>query len=176
MLKHDSASPTPILTLIPGRYAETQEAPNGLRYRDWVCTFANKDVIEKCRLEAHILDIAGYHQAFVPWKSAATGAVELVLTRSSLPIEQRVMHDRTPQDQKPGVSRFTAFVRSCKARLLQDLKTLPTRGDTPQQPIIERHNTSFYEDELAGQILLVYAPDGGTQLEFVSMSLLPTSK
>lgn len=138
-----------------------------------MCTFANKDVIEKCRLEAHILDIAGYHQALVPWKSAATGAVELVLTRSSLPIEQRVMHDRTPQDQKPGVSRFTAFVRSCKARLLQDLKVLGVRGEPTT---IERHNTSFYEDELAGQILLVYAPDGGTQLEFVSMSLLPTSK
>ena len=28
----------------------------------------------------------------------------------------------------------------------------------------------------AGQILLVYAPDGGTQLEFVSMSLLPVSR
>ena len=86
------------------------------------------------------------------------------------------MHDRTPPDPKPCVSRFTTFVRSCKARLLQDLKGLGVRGETLDPPIFERHNTSFYEDELAGQILLVYAPDGGTQLEFVSMSLLPVSR
>lgn len=84
-----------------------------------------------------------------------------------MPLEQRVLHDRTPADA--GVSRFTCFVRSCKARLTQDLKTLPTREDTPVT--IARVNTSFYENEPAGQAILVYAPDGSKQLEFVCMTL-----
>lgn len=79
------------------------------------------------------------------------------------------MHDRTPGVQQP--SRFTCFVRSAKARLLQDLKTLPTPSEALAH--INRSNTSFYEDERAQQILLVYAPDGAERLEFVSMALLP---
>ena len=85
--------------------------------------------------------------------------------RSSLPLEQRVLHDRTPKDSSGG---FTAFVRSAKARLIQDLKLLPTRGDTTT----ERHNVTFYEDEPGNQVLLVYAPNGSTRLEFISLSLL----
>jgi hypothetical protein len=150
------------------RYSETQTAPNGLRYREWLTVFANESHIEKVKLDAHILDITEYHQACIPWKRDATGAVENVLARSSLPLEQRVMHDRA---QNPaGTSRFTAFVRSCKARLLQDIKTLPTRGDQPSP--INRVNASFYLNEAANQILLVYAPDNSQQLEFVSMSLM----
>ena len=154
------------------RYAETQRAPNGMRYRDWLCVFANEQVIEKAKLDAHVLHITGsYHEALVPWRRDAAGTTELVLTRSSLPLEQRVMHDRAQAD---GPSRFTSFVRSAKARLLQDLKSLPI----PQgaRCHINRTNTSFYEDESAGQILLVYAPDEAERLEFVSMTLLPPAK
>lgn len=91
--------------------------------------------------------------------------------RSSLPLEQRVMHDRahTQQQQLPP-PRFTCFVRSAKARLLQDLKGLPIPDNARSH--INRANTSFYEDERAGQILLVYAPDEAERLEFVSMTLL----
>ena len=102
----------------------------------------------------------------------------MVLARSSLPLEQRVMHDRSPT----GVSRYTAFVRSAKARLLQDLKLLPVRdepGIDRQNPVggeqnagIDRQNLSLYEDEPSGQILLVYAPNNAKQLEFVSLTLL----
>jgi hypothetical protein len=112
----------------------------------------------------------------VPWRRDATGATELVLARSSLPLEQRVMHDRAGQPtagkQQQQPSRFTCFVRSAKARLLQDLKTLPQQAGQTTPSIIQRTNTSFYEDERAGQILLVYAPDGSDRLEFVSMALL----
>ena len=100
--------------------------------------------------------------------------------RSSLPLEQRVLHDRTPPTAT--VSDFTAFVRSAKARLVQDLKLLPTRDPTSTAAGIERHNITFYEDEPARQVLLVYAPNttnttttGTAQLEFISLSLLSPS-
>ena len=102
--------------------------------------------------------------------------------RSSLPLEQRVLHDRTPPTAAKEVSDFTAFVRSAKARLVQDLKLLPTRDPTSTAAGIERHNITFYEDEPARQVLLVYAPNttnttttGTTQLEFISLSLLSPS-
>jgi hypothetical protein len=100
----------------------------------------------------------------------------MVLARSSLPLEQRVMHDRTPPNA--GVSRFTAFVRSAKARLLQDIKLLPIRTEEAPEPNpttnnIDRQNITFYEDEASGQILLVYAPNNAKQLEFISLALLP---
>lgn len=100
--------------------------------------------------------------------------------RSSLPLEQRVLHDRTPPTA--AVSDFTAFVRSAKARLVQDLKLLPTRGGLASSTAsggIERHNITFYEDEPARQVLLVYAPNtttGTAQLEFISLSLLSREK
>jgi hypothetical protein len=93
------------------------------------------------------------------------------------------MHDRTPANA--GVSRFTAFVRSAKARLLQDIKLLPVRTEAPDairtespepNPTtnnIDRQNITFYEDEASGQILLVYAPNKAKQLEFISLALLP---
>jgi hypothetical protein len=84
--------------------------------------------------------------------------------RSSLPVEQRVLHDRVAEP----APRFQAFVRSCKARLLQDIKSLPTRD----QPL-DRKNVTHYTDEAAQQFLVVYSPTGGTALEFVSFSLLP---
>ena len=31
------------------RYAETQLAANGLRYRDWLTVFASAHALEKCR-------------------------------------------------------------------------------------------------------------------------------
>lgn len=153
------------------RYSETQLAPNGLRYREWLTVFASPQSIEKARLDAHVLDVTAYHQALHPWKRDSTGQVESILVRSSLPLEQRVLHDRTPLDA--GVSRYACFVRSCKARLTQDLKSLPVREDSPAQTIqTSRTNATFYEDERANQILLVYAPDGSKQLEFVCMTLM----
>ena len=132
---------------------------------------AGRQVIEKAKLDAHILDIASYHEALVPWRRPHSA--ELVLVRSSLPLEQRVMHDRSPQNAaQPAPSRFACFTRSAKARLLQDLKTLP-RQQQDDAALIHRTNTSFYEDERAGQVLLVYAPDGCERLEFVHMTLLP---
>ena len=173
----------------PARYSETQTAPNGLRYRDWVCVYASDTRLEKCKLEAHILDINQVHQSMVPWHrhtpgttSADKPSMEYVMVRSSLPLEQRVLHDRagaTPSSNEAdpshttttSPSRFTSFVRSVKARLLQDLKLLPLRNPETDGAI-DRQNLTLYTDEPAGQVLLVYTPEQGQQLEFISFSLL----
>ena len=119
-----------------------------------------------CRLEGHVLDITACHQAVVPMRTPEH--TRWVGTRSSLPLEQRVLHDRTPPGS--GVSDFTCFVRACKARLLQDLKNLPNPApDT----LLERHNVTVYEDEASNSLLVVYAPiTNDKRLEFVCMTLL----
>ena len=98
--------------------------------------------------------------------------IRWVCMRSSLPLEQRVLHDRTPPDS--GVSAFTCFVRACKARLLQDLKNLPNPApDT----LLERHNVTVYEDEASNSLLVVYAPvTNDRRLEFVCMTLMASRK
>lgn len=136
--------------------------------------YASDSKLEKCKLEGHVLDITHAHQAMVPWhrRSDQIGPVEYAVARSSLPLEQRVLHDRSPPDASGGVTRFTAFARSVKARLLQDLKLLPLRN--PATDTLDRQNVTVYTDEPANQILLVYAPTAPAdpRLEFISFSLL----
>lgn len=147
--------------------------------------YASDAKLEKCKLEGHVLDITSAHQALVPWhrqQQDNTSPTEYVVMRSSLPVEQRVLHDRVSRADKENVSRFTAFVRSVKARLLQDLKLLPVRD--PSLEVIDRQNVTVYTDEPAGQVLVVYSPVLISQhptasilhpheprLEFVSFSL-----
>lgn len=140
--------------------------------------YASPSALEKCRLEGHLLSISNYHQAFVPWKRDHAKPLEWICVRSSLPLEQRVLHDRS----EPTTQRFTAFVRSVKARLLQDLKALPLRSPAIQndhQHPIDRQNVTTYIDEPSNHVLVVYAPSThdaeeiDAQLEFVSMCLLP---
>ena len=210
-VKHTSRSPLLIPLPYPPksrRYAETQTATNGIRYRDWLCVYASDETIEKCKLEGHVLDITSAHQAFVPWKrqpiasSANTKTNEWCISRSSLPLEQRILHDRPPANPADrNISRFTAFTRSVKARLLQDLKLLPLPSSQDQDLfVVHRHNVSVYTDEAAQQVLVVYSPTSliaspafgseeddesaghgfvtavtNTQLEFVCFTLLPSS-
>ena len=172
---------------VDSRYAETQNATNGLRYRDWLCVFANDTHLEKCKLEGHVLDITQFHQALVPWHTPATKeytnhqTLQWAVSRSSLPLEQRVLHNR-PQSSSSSTpepaSQFTSFTRSVKARLLQDIKLLPVPSPLHT---VDRLNVSIYTDEPSNQVLVVYAPTSSfgsedipnTQLEFVSFSLLP---
>ena len=178
---------------IDSRYAETQTAVNGLRYRDWVCVFADDSHLEKCKLEGHVLDITQFHQALVPWHNASAQKKEYTnhedlqwaVSRSSLPLEQRVLHDRpnnnnnTTNLTQPAptiISQFTAFTRSVKARLLQDIKLLPVPSPLHT---VDRLNVAVYTDEPSSQVLVVYAPTSedpeapnNTKLEFVSFTLL----
>jgi predicted YcjX-like family ATPase len=109
----------------------------------------------------------------VPWKRDAS-TIEWVSTRSSLPLEQRVLRDHSQSQPQSSVPRFTAFVRATKARLLQDLKNLPMRDG---QTTVERQNVSVYPDDTTQQVLVVYSPNDSQQLEFISFALLdPANK
>ena len=126
-----------------------------------------------------------------PHRQPTPTRTEWCVSRSSLPLEQRILHDRPPANPADrNISRFTAFARSVKARLLQDLKLLPLPFDNPDLYVVHRHNVSVYTDEIAQQVLVVYAPTclvsspafgddsqaattTNTQLEFVCFTLLP---
>lgn len=124
-------------------------------------------------MDSHVLSISRYHQAFVPWKRdrLQQHSIQWICVRSSLPLEQRVLHDRS----ELATPTFDAFVRSVKSRLLQDLKSLPLRNQTPPDAhqAIDRQNVSTYIDEPSNHVLVVYAPNGAQELEFISMTLLP---
>ena len=151
------------------RYAETQMGTNGVRYRDWLCMYADENNLEKCKLDSHILNITEMYQALFPWKRV-DGRLEWVTVRSSLPTELRVLHDRHHHfGEDPGISTdaFKALACSVKSRLLQDLKLLPVRDPSHK---IDRTHVSVYTDDLNKQVLIVYTPLGDElkRLEFLS--------
>ena len=92
-----------------------------------------------------------------------------MVSRSSLPLEQRVLRDHTPPAHTTTVPKFTAFVRATKARILQDLKNLPMRDG---HSVIERQNVTVFPDETTQQVLVIYSPNDSRQLEFISFALL----
>ena len=168
---------------IDSRYAETQQAVNGVRYRDWVALYANDRNIEKAKLDSHVLEIARYYETQIPWRRETDQRLEWILARSSLPLDPRVLRDINPA-QKPADSpqpapldRFTAFTRAVKGRFLQDLKLLPVPNTPERNTTLQRANTSVYTDEPSLQVLIVYAPDDAespeqARLHFVSLALL----
>ena len=166
-----NASPAWNKDHVDARYAETQQASNGMRHRDWLCLYASEKSVEKCKLDSHVLDIARYYECRFPWKRGADQPIEWVLARSSLPLDPRVLRDIGPSAASPEPDRFTAFTRAVKGRFLQDLKLLPVPD--PHRDTLQRANTSVYTDEPSLQVLIVYAPDDGQgRLQFVSLGLM----
>ena len=154
-----------------GRYAETQTASNGTRYRDWVSMLSNERGNQKSRLDSHVVKYDRLFETMFPWQRA-DGQLEWVSVASTVQPDLRVLHDRSVavagDDQEK--SRFRTFVSSVKARFLQDLKLLPVRHESHR---VERANTSVYMDEGAGQVLICYAPTGDDQkrVEFLALGL-----
>ena len=154
-----------------GRYAETQTASNGTRYRDWVSMLSNERGNQKSRLDSHVVKYDRLFETMFPWQRAE-GQLEWVSVASTVQPDLRVLHDRSVavagDDQEK--SRFRTFVSSVKARFLQDLKLLPVRHESHR---VERANTSVYMDEGAGQVLICYAPTGDDQkrVEFLALGL-----
>jgi len=141
------------------RYAETQRAEtDGFRYRDWVCVFADDRHLEKCRLEAHALPLAGMHEAVVPWiqRGAHRGWVTV---RSSLPFQDLAILTRSARP----ADTLAAHLR---ARYSLDPSLLPTRSPTDT---VERQNLAVYSDGL--ETCIAYSPtprQGPPRLEFVA--------
>jgi hypothetical protein len=134
------------------RYAETQLASNGKRFRDWVCLHDDgKGRTHKCRLESHVMHADVVYRTRFPWVKG--DSVKWVNVASSLRPTFKVLHDRVQGGN---------LASAVKCRFLQDLKLLPVRQEGHR---VERGNASVYTDE--GQVLLAYAPSGDQRLEFM---------
>ena len=136
------------------RYAETQLASNGKRFRDWVCLHDDqKGRSHKCRLESHVIHAEEVYHTSFPWVQS-DGSTKWVHVASSLHPSFKVLHDRTTGG---------TLAAAVKSRFLQDLRLLPVRKQDEHR--VERGNASVYAGD--GQVLLAYAPSGDDRLEFM---------
>lgn len=142
------------------RYAESQTAENGERYRDWVCVYATPQDMEKCRLEGHVLEVSQAYESCFEWNGHAVHA------RSSMPLDERLLTLPTvhysgvgPLEAPAATASSTgtmnpaqAFSRVLRQCILKDLRVLPVRdGDTHY---VERGNVTVYAS----------SPDSGVAL------------
>ena len=181
------------------RYAESQTAGNGERYRDWVCLYASPQDMEKCRLEGHVLEIPQAYETVFEWNGHAVHA------RSSMPLDERLLalpasHFVAENEAAPGptstLAPAQAFSRVLRQQILQDLSVLPVRDEDTHY--LERGNVTVYANSPAAEpdpshplietkheeVLVVYAPCSLTsaaagiahpqQLEFASFVLRKT--
>ena len=151
------------------RYAETQTAANGVRHRDWVCVSQGVPN-HKVRLEAHAIEAAQTFWTQFAWRRADESVQWVPVCSSVEPGGLKVLKERVwPTPTKNTMRKeLHALLLSVKARFIQDLKLLPLR-EIGQR--VDRASTSVYVDERAGQVLLAYAPVGGSRLEFLAFQL-----
>ena len=136
-----------------------------MRYRDWICVYADDDRLEKCLLEAHSIRVDAVHHSLLPWRRP-DGTLEFVQVRSRQPLLASCTF-KTP---------FQCFSHAIHSRYYQDLSTLPTyeKGEP-----VERPNAAYYTDEASGHVLIVYSPtlaSPGTldgKIEFASFVCTP---
>ena len=134
------------------RYAETQLASNGRRFRDWVCLHDDgRGKTHKCRLETHVIHADAVYRTRFPWVQG--DKTTWVHVASSVKPTFKVLHDRVHTGN---------LASAVKSRFLQDLKLLPVREEGHR---VDRGNASVYTDEK--QVMLVYAPSGDQRLEFM---------
>jgi len=147
---------------IDERYAETQRAENGLRFRDWVTIYRHFDDVHRSRLASHHLLITMLFHTHFPM-SRPDGGYAWVSVASTLPAETRVLR------HLGGKTRLEALKRSVENRFVNDPKLLPvwSHGDR-----IDQADMEVYTDNEAEQIAVVYAPNApdGTRkrLELIS--------
>lgn len=133
---------------IDERYAETQRAENGLRFRDWVTMYRHFDDVHRSRLASHHLEVTQLFHTHFPMAQSVKG-YSWVSVASTLPAETRVLR------HLGGKTRLEELKRSVENRFVNDPKLLPVwaTGDRIDQAGIE-----VYTDEAAGQVAVVYAP------------------
>ena len=132
---------------IDDRYAETQTALNGTRYRDWVTMYRSEQDLFKSRLASHHIQITQLFHTHFPLSEQ--GKHTWVYVASTLPAETRVLR------HVGGKNQLDALRRSVENRFMHDPKLLPvwTPGDT-----IDQSSMCTYSDPKSNQVLLVYAP------------------
>ena len=147
---------------IDARYAETQLAENGARFRDWLVVHADPRAPQRCRLDSHTAETDKVYYTLFPWINQ--DATTWVRVASSVEPELRVLAPRGKGDVTERL------LQSVKARFLQDLKLLPVRDPAHR---VERAHTTVYADPSAGQVMVSYAPTGAGRIEFMLFSPVP---
>ena len=145
---------------LDARYAETQLADNGARFRDWLVVHADARAPQRCRLDSHTAEADRLFYTTYPW-TGDDRAADWVRVASSVEPELRVLAAKGKGDP---ADRLLASV---KARFLQDLKLLPVRDPSHR---VERAHTSVYVDKKRAQVMISYAPTGSTRIEFMVFS------
>lgn len=170
----------------PRRYAETQQASNGGRYRDWVCLLYSGEsmAVEKARLESHVIQgITETYDCSIPW-----GAQHTACIRSSLPVSTNTL-DNLTGPTKTDCS-FDAFSRAVRTHFSSGKTRLPVRD--PSRDFIARVTATsnpavvIYSDPTCQQLLVVYSPKSAplepatsgpvARLEFIQLVLVPAVK
>ena len=150
------------------RYAETQTANNGERYREWVC-LAEKGQNHKVRLEALLLESPRTFWTQFAWRRADDSIQWVPVCSSIHPGSLKVLKERVwPTPSEPsGRKDLHALLMSVKSRFIQDLKLLPVR----EGERVDKSSTSVYVDEQVGQVMIAYSPVDSERLEFIAFQL-----
>jgi hypothetical protein len=154
---------------IDDRYAESQLASNGLRFRDWLTMYRSDDGhLQRCRLASHHIKINELFHSHFPVAVSEGQGYTWVSVASTLPTETRVLK------HSGGKSDLEVLKRSVEYRYMNDSKLLPTwhPSDT-----VDPSHMEFYTDEKACQVTIVYAPTSsdGTDRRLELMSFRPVS-
>ena len=137
---------------IDPRYAETQLADNGQRFRDWTAVHVHSQGTQQSRLASHTVHYDCIHTTVVPWFQDDK-SIQWVQISSSLPCEPRTLHSsHSPSSLKQAV----------EGRFLHDLRLLPTVNGAK----VVKSNCEIYADP-SGTVGIVYCPDGSQRLEFM---------
>lgn len=151
---------------IDDRYAESQLANNGVRFRDWLTMFKDGNDLHRCRLASHHIRINELFHTHFP--VGEPGGYQWVSVASTLPSETRVLR------RLGGKTDLEMLKRSVENRFINDTKLLPVWHPTDT---IKQSHVEIYTDEAACQVVIAYAPTSadGTERRFELMSFRPTS-
>jgi hypothetical protein len=150
---------------IDDRYAESQLASNGLRFRDWLTMYRSDDGhLQRCRLASHHVKINELFHTHFPVGEG--NQYTWVSVASTLPTETRVLK------HTGGKSDLEVLKRSVEYRFMNDPKLLSTWHPTDT---VDQAHMEIYTDEKACQVTIVYAPTSadGTDRRLELMSFRP---
>ena len=132
---------------IDDRYAESQLATNGVRFRDWLTMYKDESDLHRCRLASHHIKINELFHTHFPVSEHSGYA--WVSVASTLPTETRVMR------HLGGKTDLEALKRSVENRFMNDPKLLPVWHPTDT---VKQSHMEIYTDEAACQVAVIYAP------------------
>jgi hypothetical protein len=144
---------------IDPRYAERQQADNGVRFRDWVALHAGKGGTQQSRLASHVVEFDSIYTTKMPWIQQPDGSVRWVRVASTAKPESKTLQGKTLR-------------QAVESRFLHDLRMLPVRGELGAGARVERSNTELYSGSDCS-VAVAYAPTGQSRLELMAFEVDP---